>query len=396
MKVLLIHNFYQLRGGECAVFESEQQMLRAAGHEVLLYTRHNDEIARGGLLASAALPIRTVWNPETHRAIGELLARESPDVAHFTNTFPLISPSAYDACCNAGVPVVQSIHNYRWLCPAATFFRDGEICEECVDHSLLRSVRYGCYRDSRPATATVAAMVAFHRRRSLFAKVDRFVALTEFARAKLAEGGFPKDRIVVKPNSVDFERIPPIPVSDRSYALFAGRLSDEKGVHTLLDGWKQLTTTIPLRIAGDGPLRDEIARRIVDESIQDVQLLGPLPPENLLETLRRARILVFPSLWYEGMPMSIVEAFASGVPVIASRLGGMAEMIEDNRNGVLFRSGDSADLAKKLDAVFGNLEAIEAMSHGALQTFDARHRPEQNCERLIEIYRAAIQASGQR
>ena len=395
MKVLLIHNFYQLRGGECAVFDSEQQMLRDAGHEVVLYTRHSDEISLGGPVARSTLPLRTIWNPESHRALTQLVARESPDVAHFTNTFPLISPSAYYACRGAGIPIVQSIHNYRWLCPAATFFRDGQICEECVEHSVLRSVRYGCYRGSRPASAVIATLIAVHRRRTLVELVDRFIALTEFARAKLTVGGLPKDRIVVKPNSVDFDP-PRTPLADRRFALYSGRLSEEKGLHTLLDAWKRLPESIPLQIAGDGPLRAEIEHRIAKESMANVRLLGALPREELLNTLRRARVLVVPSLWYEGMPMTIVEAFACGVPPVASRLGGMAEMIDDGHNGVLFRAGDSADLASKMKSAFSDDDVLELLGEGARQTFDAQHRSAQNCERLIAIYREAIDANSRR
>ncbi len=371
-------------------------MLRATGHEVILYTRHSDEISQDGPFASTALPVRTIWNPESHRALKRLVARESPDVAHFTNTFPLISPSAYYACRAAGIPIVQSMHNYRWLCPAATFFRDGQICEECVEHSVLRSVRYGCYRDSRPASAVVAALIAVHRRRTLFELVDRFIALTEFARGKLAAGGLPADRIVVKPNCADLDSASCAPIADRRYALYSGRLSAEKGLHTLLDAWKRLPRRIPLQIAGDGPLRAEIEHRIAHESIANVRLLGALPRDRLLDTLRRARVLIFPSLWYEGMPMSIVEAFAYGVPPIASRLGGMAEMIDDGRNGVLFRAGDPDDLANKVEAAFGRDEPLAALGRGARQTFDTRHRTTQNYERLIEIYREAIAAKCKR
>jgi len=395
LKILLIHNFYQLRGGECAVFESEQQMLRAAGHEIVLYTRHSDEISDAGWLANATLPLRTIWNPESHRALAKLISRESPDVAHFTNTFPLISPSAYAACRAAGVPIVQSIHNYRWLCPAATFFRNGAICEECVEHSLLRSIRYGCYRGSRSASATVAAMIAANRR-NLFHEVDRFIALTQFARQKLIEGGFPSDRIAVKPNSVDFEPDPPLPAAERNHALFAGRLSPEKGVHTLLDAWRQLSTPVPLQIAGDGPLRESIERRIAEEAIGGIELLGPLLRAELLDNLRRARVLVFPSTWYEGMPMAIVEAFASGTPVVASRLGGMAEMVEDGRNGLLFRAQDATELAAKLQAVIEDDRVVDSLGRGARDSFDEHHRPAANCERLLEIYRNAIAANASR
>jgi glycosyltransferase involved in cell wall biosynthesis len=322
VKILLVHNFYRQHGGETAVFEAERHMLQAAGHSVVSYTRDSKEIERFGPWKRVALAPSAIWARNSHREIGALIAREKPDVAHFTNTFPLISPSGYYACRTARVPIVQSIHNYRLICPAAALWRDGAVCEECIDHSLLRSVKHACYSESRSTSAVLATALAVHRRCGSYEKlVDRYIALTQFARDKLIAGGLPGERISIKPNFVEPD--PGIREGSGDYALFVGRLTAEKGLHTLLDAWKQLGSDIPLHIAGDGPLRDVLAQRIEIEGIAGATLLGLLSRDAMLRELRGARILVFPSEWYEGMPLAILEAFACGVPVVASRLGSM-------------------------------------------------------------------------
>ncbi len=389
MKILMVHNFYRQHGGESAVFEAERRLLQGAGHSVVTYTRESREIDDYGLWKRFTLAPRTVWARDSQRELRALISRETPDVAHFTNTFPLISPSVYYTCRDTAVPVVQSIHNYRLLCPAATLWRDGAICEECVDHSLLRSVRHACYRKSRPTTAVLATMLAFHRWRNTFSNlVDRYVALTEFARDKLVSGGFPADRIVVKPNFVESD--PGSRDGPGSFALFAGRLTPEKGVGTLLDAWKRLGPDHALRVAGDGPLRETLERRVKSEAISNVSFLGALPQPELMRTLHDARVLVFPSQWYEGMPMSILEASASGVPTIASNLGGMREMIDPGKTGLLFPPADSTELAREIEWIFSHPpEAIE-LGRAARSQYQARYTAAANRELLIDIYRQAI------
>jgi glycosyltransferase involved in cell wall biosynthesis len=385
----MVHNYYRERGGEFTVFEAEQSMLRDAGHSVVTYTRDSREIDRFGFRRRAALALRTIWAGDTYREMISVLRAETPEVAHFTNTFPLISPSAYDACHKLGVPVVQSIHNYRLLCPAATLWRDGAVCEECVDHSLLRSVRHACYRGSRPATAVLAAMLAVHRRRGTYSdRVDRYIALTEFARANLVAGGVPEERISVKPNFTG-----PDPGTREHlgrYALFAGRLSAEKGVRTLLDAWSLLDSDIPLHVAGDGPLRGELEARVRDEGFSNVTFLGAVARSKMLAEMQGARVLVFPSELYEGMPMSIVESFACGVPVIAARLGAMKEMIEDRRTGLFFSPADASGLATQVRWAFHHDPEITAMGRAARAEYTAHYTAASNCPRLIAIYEQAV------
>lgn len=391
----MVHNAYRQPGGEDAAERAERELMLAAGHDVVRYTRNNREIDDYGPWRKASLAPRTLWARDSHRDLLDLLKREKPDVAHFTNIFPLVSPSAYYACRAADVPVVQSIHNYRVLCPAATFFRDGGICEECVEHSLWRSVRHGCYRGERSATAVLAGALAFHRLRRTWSElVDCYIALTDFARAKLIAGGLPAEKVVVKPN---FAHPDPGERTERGeYALFVGRLSREKGLDTLLRAWTRLEAELPLRIAGDGPLRRELEAEVARAGLAKVRLLGRLPREDLLKVVKGARFLVVPSSWYEGFPMVIVEAFACGVPPIASRLGGMSEIIREGTTGLHFTAGDAGDLARKVAWAWGEPEALEEMGHAARGEYRARYTAEHNYELLIGIYRRAIAVAATR
>jgi len=288
------------------------------------------------------------------------------------------------------VAVVQSLHNYRLLCPTATFLRDGRICEECAVHSLRRAVRYGCYRGSRAASAVVAGMLALHRRRRTWSeRVDGYVALTGFARERLVAGGLPPDRVAVVPNFVH-----PDP-GERSeaggYALFAGRLAPEKGLHTLLQAWRRLETRVPLRIAGDGPLRPVLEAEVAG-GLADVEMLGPLPRGELVKVLQGARCLVVPSLWYEGFPMTIVEAFACGVPVIASRLGGLPEIVAEGRTGLLFAPADPGDLARTLESAWTDPEALAEMGLAARREYEDHYTAARHAALLEEVYARAIAA----
>lgn len=392
VKVLRIHNHYREAGGESAIHAAENALLERAGWEVLRYERHNDEIVELGPLGRAQVAADAVWSGRTWRELRAQIARERPDVAHLTNTFPLISPSAIEACYDAGVPVVLSLHNYRLLCPAANLMRKGRACEECVDHSLLRGVVHGCYRGSRSATAVAAAMLAVHRRRETFSrKVDAFVALTGFARQTFAAAGLPAERIVVKPNFVDPD--PGERPSAGESALFVGRLSDEKGLDTLLDAWAKLDAPIPLRIAGDGPLRPFVARRLADPRLSRVQLLGPIGRRAVIESMREARALVFPSRCYEGFPLVIAEAFACGVPVVASRLGSMAEIVEDGRTGLHFTPGNADDLAAVVARAWAEPKRLEDMGRAARRVFEQRYTAERNLDMLLDIYHRALSRS---
>lgn len=382
----MTHNRYQQYGGEDATAAAESQLLEANGNTVIHYQRHNQELSSRGAGGTLTAGIETVWSSMSFREVQALIAKDKPDVAHFHNTFPLISPAPYYACAEAGVPVVQTLHNYRLICPAGTFLRDGQICQSCLGRVAWRGAMHGCYRGSRAATVAVAAMLALHRVLGTWqTKVDAYIAVSEFARQKFIEGGLPEERIIVKPNFVEAGRALKSQIGD--YALYVGRLSEEKGLRTLLAARERLHEPIPLWIAGDGPMRDALASEIAEKGLKNVELLGRVPPSEIITLMHRARFLVFPSIWFEGLPLTIVEAFACGLPVVASRLGTMTEIVHDGVTGLLFNPGDGIDLAARIEWAWNHPEALTLMGRAARADYEAKYTPARNYELLMEIYR---------
>ncbi len=393
MRVLVAHNSYQHRGGEDAVLEAEAQLLAERGHVVIRYQRDNDELRNGGGFSSLRAGFEAVWASRSYREVKALIAEEKPDVAHFHNTLAVISPAAYYACAEAGVPVVQTLHNYRLVCPSATLMRDGRVCEACLGRSVAwPGVVHACYRDSRAATAAVTGLLAVHHAMGTWRqKVDVYVALTEFARRKFVEGGLPEQRIAVKPNFL--VRDPGARRGHGECALYVGRLAEEKGPQVLLKAWARLGGHVPLKIAGDGPLREELGRQVGAMGVTEAELLGLMSSEEIAGLLHGARFLVFPSVWYEGFPMTIAEAFACGVPVIASRLGSMAEIVADGKTGLHFTAGDEADLAAKVEWAWTHAEEMEEMGRAARREFEKRYTGPANYKKLMEIYELAMSSN---
>jgi glycosyltransferase involved in cell wall biosynthesis len=390
MKILLVHNAYQHPGGEDNVFNAERDLLAAAGHSVTTYLRHNDDISADGFFSSAKLATQTIWSQDSYRALGGLLRESRPDIVHFHNTFPLISPAAYYACAKAGVPMVQTLHNYRLVCPGSMLLRDGIVCEKCLGRSIpWPGIAHACYRGSRAVTSAVATMLTVHNVLGTWQhRVNAYIALTEFARRKFVEAGFCHERIVVKPNFVSLD--PGRPVKKGDYALFVGRLSEEKGLRVLLHSWSELSNVIPLKIAGDGPLRDEMENLAQRTGLKSVSFLGRLRSSDTVNLMRGARFLVFPSLWFEGFPLTIAEAFACGAPVIASNLGAMCEIVEDGKTGLHFKVGDSVDLASKVEWAWIHPGDLEVMGRAAQAEYEAKYTPKRNYQMLIEIYQSVI------
>jgi glycosyltransferase involved in cell wall biosynthesis len=390
MKIVVAHNTYQQPGGEDIVFRNECELLRSAGHDVVEYQRSNHDISQYVSVGQLALAKNTIWASDTRREFRQLLLRERPDVVHVHNTFVMVSPSIYWACRDAQVPVVQTLHNYRLLCPGATFFRDGKVCEECLEHGVWRGVRYSCYQGSIQATAVVSAMLATHRFLGTWSRlIDYYFAPTEFARRKFIQGGLPGDKILVKPNFVDPD--PGEGKGVRSYALFVGRLSHEKGLHTLLAAWTRLKNPIPLHIAGDGPLRAELEEYARQNSLSNVRFLGRLAWKEAMDAMKGARCLVFPSECYEGaLPLTVVEAFACGTPVIASKLGAMQELITNGATGLHFTPGNAKDLASKAEHAWANPEILDAMKKQARRSYEITYTASRNYEMLLQTYEEAI------
>lgn len=379
MRVLVVHNTYQHRGGEDSVVESEMALLRQHGHEVQSYTRDNDDI---GGLSSLSAARQTLWSTSTSRDIRSLVANFRPDVIHAHNTFPLVSPSLFWTADRLGVPVVQTLHNFRLMCLSALYLRDAKVCEDCAGKLPWRGVVHGCYRGSRPASAVLAGMLTLHRGLGTYQnKVARYIALNEFCRGKFIEGGLPSDRIVVKPNFVDAPAAPAME-HERSGLLFVGRLSVEKGVRTLAQAMAKLPLA-GLRVAGDGPQRSEL------EGLAGVTLLGSLPKQGVMDEMARALALVVPSICYETFGMVAIEAFATGTPVIASRIGALAAIVTEGQTGLLFEPGDPADLTRKMAWALAHPQEMASMGGRARARFEREFSPEINHRRLLEIYEEA-------
>jgi glycosyltransferase involved in cell wall biosynthesis len=392
MRVLIAHNAYQQPGGEDTVVSAEKDLLIRMGHEVSEYVRHNSEVKYGSPYSNIALGLRTIWSSTSRCELYEVLRAKRPDIVQFHNTFPLISPSAYYACRDLGVPVIQTLHNYRLFCAAATFFREGKVCEDCLSKGPWRAVRHACYRQSRSASAALAAMLSFHRWYGTWVNlVDRYIALSEFSRAKFVEAGLPPGKIVVKPNFVLPD--PGVGSGPREYAVFLGRLSEEKGVRILLEAWTQVHPSRPLRIIGDGPLQNEIRSKTSSSSLSNVRLDGRLPRKESLIALQGAKILILPSTCYENFPMTIAEAYACGTPVIASRLGAMQEIVQDGATGLHFTPQDAGDLAKKVEWAWAHPEEVSEMGRNARAEYEAKYTAERNYKMLLDIYQQVIQGA---
>jgi glycosyltransferase involved in cell wall biosynthesis len=390
VRIVIVHNSYRQRGGEDTVFEQERELLRSAGHDVAVYHRTNAEIDGFSAPQRALLPLRTIWADDACAEFVQLLRSHRPDLVHVHNTFVLISPAIYGACRQFGIPIVTTLHNYRLLCPAATFFRNGGVCEECVQHGLLRSVQHGCYRNSRLATATVAATLAYHRSRNTWADSDCLIALTQFARDKFASSGIPADKLVIKPNFVYPDPGPGDEV--RNGPLFVGRLTEEKGVRTLLAAWELLPRDVPLTIIGDGPLKGELMARARNVHLDKIHFTGALAREQVLQAMKRASFLIFPSEWYESFAMTILEAYACRTPVIASNLGVMPEVVHQGATGVLFEPANPRALAECVRATVWDAETVRDMGQRARRTYLANYTASRNLEILIGIYERCIRA----
>jgi len=388
VKILVAHNYYQQPGGEDATCEQECKLLEREGHQVVFYRRSNREIEGLTGWRRLRLSAETIWNKRSRQEFRKLLEDERPDIVHAHNTFVVLSPSIFAACEEAGVPVVQTVQNYRLFCAAATFFRDGKVCEECLHHGLWRGVRHACYHQSRPATAVVALMIALNRRRGSWpGKVGRIIAVTQFSRRKMIEAGLPEEQVVVKPNFVYPD--PGEGRKSRDYALFVGRLSPEKRVSTLLKAWSRLRGPVPLLIAGGGPEREALEEQARRSGLTSVQFLGQLPRSKTIETIQGARFLAFPSEWYEGFPVTICEAFACGTPVLCSRLGAMEEVVDDGRTGFHFAPGDAAELAERAAWAWDHPADMRIMGQEARREFEAKYTAESNYPILMDIYERA-------
>jgi glycosyltransferase involved in cell wall biosynthesis len=391
VNILLLHNHYQQPGGEDRVFVNEAQLLEAAGHRVTRYSLHNDAVAS---LGRARLAAATLWNRRVHGELRRLIRRDAIDLCHFHNTFPLASPAVYWAARSEGAATVQTLHNYRLLCPAATLYREGRPCEDCAGRFFaLPAVAHACYRQDRLATFATAAMLSLHRTLGTWSKaVDVYIALTPFAREAFVAAGLPAGKTVVKPNMHPVRGGPG--GGNGGYVVFAGRLSPEKGVGTLLEAWARYRPPFRLKIAGDGPLGARVA--VAAASVPNIEWLGQVEREKLDTVIAEAALLVFPSEWYESGPLTVIEALARGTPVVTSALGGMPWLVKDGVTGLHFQPGDAAGLARRIEWAHAHPAELRAMRPAARRDYENRFAPEKNLALLTDIYRQARNCARER
>jgi glycosyltransferase involved in cell wall biosynthesis len=325
--------------------------------------------------------------------VRDLVRERKAQVVHFHNTFPLISPAAYYGARSAGAAVVQTLHNYRLACPNGLLLREGRPCEACVGGRVAwRAVAHACYRGDRAASAATAAMAAAHRlARTWHRAVDEYVALSAFAKGIFCRAGLPPERITVKPNFVQHDPGPGEGAGDAHgpYALFVGRLDEAKGIGTLLEAWPLLTSAARLKVVGDGPLAETVGTAA--RAAPAIEHLGPQPADRVAALMASARLLVVPSLCYEGFPKVVAEAFAAGTPVATSDLGSLTELVDHGRTGVHFRPGDARSLAAAVDTLWGDGARLARMRRAARSEFESKYTAERNYQMLTSVYASALE-----
>jgi glycosyltransferase involved in cell wall biosynthesis len=397
LRVLVLHGRYRSAGpsGENEVVDDEVLLLREYGCNVRQLELQSDDIAGWSKVKKATLPGRVVWSRAGQKALRDAIADYRPDVVHIHNTFPQFSPAIFWTARRSGVGIVHTLHNFRPLCPAATFLREGKACETCLGHVPFAAVRHACYRDSRLATLPLATMSAVHDRLGTWQRcVDRFITLSEFERAKYVEAGWPAEKFRMKFNTV-WEPAVPERLPGNAF-LCMSRLVPEKGVDVLLEGWKRAFPdgNPPLHLTASGDSGAELMERY--GRLPGVTFLGHVSRDELMAELSAARAVVVPSRCYEGFPRVIVEAYAARVPIVASRVGSLVELVRDGETGLHVEMGDPDDMARALRRLADDPESAVRMGEEARETYERLYSPESTMAGLLDIYREAVACARQR
>lgn len=388
--ILQVHNFYQLPGGEDTVIENERRLLEERGHRVARYCRDNKELQAFSLFRKLLLPVTTIFNPRTYREVRRRIREDRVDIVHVHNTLNLISPAVYYAALAEGVPVVQTVHNFRLLCPGATFYRDGHICEDCVSLGLGCAVKYSCYRGSRLQTIACVLSTKFHRMTGIYGKIN-YICLTEFNREKLLNlKQVKQERVFVKPNFVEKTQGDPIFDGRKKQFLYVGRLEKIKGTDLLLEAWEQVCrqTDARLILCGSGPMEDWCREYIGSRNLTNIELAGRVSHEEVLERMTQAWALVLPTQVYEGFPMTVVEAFSRGTPVIGTDLGNTGSLIKDGVNGLLFEPNSVQSLAETMTNCLQT--DMEPLGRHAYLDYVNLYSEDENYRNLTEIYSGVL------
>lgn len=390
MRILIGHNRYQIFGGEDAVVQAEAQLLKDRGHEVYVYERNNAEFHQYSFGKKIKHLLNLSWSHQTFADIKAIIKEFKPDVAHFHNIFLMISPSAYYACREEGVPVVQSQHNFRLLCANGLFYRDNKVCEDCVKKTRWQGVLHRCYRRSTFLTTCVTHMIAGHWRCKTWTDVvDVYIMAAKFTKNKYVQNGIPDEKIILKPNFLYPD--PGYKPAAKTHALYVGRLSEEKGVETLLEAWKSIHA-VPLKVMGSGPLSEKLKAFVKENNLSNIEFLGFVSQKDYEKHMRSAKFIIIPSRCYENFPRIVAEAYAYGVPVVASRLGSLAEIVTEQKTGLLFEPGEVADLIIKIQWMEGHPSDVQRMGNEARKVFEDQYSSDKNYELLISVYEKARRA----
>jgi len=385
MKILLIHNKYQYKGGEDTVFESEFNMLKNRAEQVEKLVFNNNEI--NSIVSKIKVGIYSFYNNESAKVLSKKIEEFKPDIIHVHNFFPIASPSIFYVANIKKVPIVMTLHNYRLVCPNAMLFRDNKVCEDCINKSFaFDGVFHGCYRDSKIQTLFLASMIWFHKRNKTWLnRVDRYIALTDFAKNKFLNSSLKldKSKIVVKPNFVidnGFE------LDKEEYCLFVGRLSQEKGIEVMLNAFKNSSKKI--QIIGTGPLVDMVKE--YSTKYENIEYLGFKSIDFIIQKLKKAKALIFTSILYETFGMTIIEAFSTATPVVCSDIGGPAEIVEDGKTGLKYQVGNSKELQKKVEQLYTDESLHIKLCRGAREEFEKKYTEKINYLYLKKIYESII------
>lgn len=386
MRILSIHSYYQQPGGEDAVFNQEHMLLRES-EDVAVLEFKNQPGLRG-----ARQFLLSIWNVFSARKLKKLIGEYQPDIIHLHNFHFAIGPIAVRVAEKAGVPIVLTLHNYRLLCPSATLLYKEQLFTDSIQSSFpWKAIRNKVYRDSFFETFWLGFTIWFHKKIGTWKKVDKYILLTDFSRTLFARSSFgvAPEKFVTKPNFRNIPAPQPAPPVKGQHFLFVGRLSAEKGIRVLLEAFSH--TPYELHIAGDGPLKEEVM--VAAEKNSNIKMLGSLDKSGVENAMQECTALIFPSIWYEGMPMTILEALSLGTPVIASNLGAMASIIRDDANGMHFKAGDANELTKKLNS-WQNMEESERDHYrrNAFASYQSNYTPEKNKAQLLNIYKTILYA----
>lgn len=381
--ILIVHNHYQLTGGEDTVVSNEKRMLEEHGHKVVLYTRSNSEIKNMNIFQKLLLPFITIYNPKTSKDIKRIIKQENIDIVHVHNTLSLISPSVYYAALKMHKPVVQTIHNFRLLCPGATFYRDNHICEDCVTKGLRCSLKHKCYRNSFIQTLVCVINTKIHRATGIYSKIN-YICLTEFNKNKLLQlKQIQENQIYIKPNFMNKKEIANISQEDQF--IFVGRLDKLKGIDFLFEAWKKMRECAPkLIVCGTGPMSDWCNEFIKENSL-NIEMKGFLKNEETLQYIASSKALILPTQWYEGFPMTIVEAFSAGTPVIVSDIGNSSSIVMNGVTGLKYKLGDDVSLIK----VIKEMSQLN-LKDNVIKEFKEKYTQSKNYEQLMKIYESIL------